>query len=668
MNKQSCILFWLFLLLLLEQKAQENDTSRLFRANVREMLELKGNDQQEQTASIGSFKDAKVREIPGIITVLDNEFIQNSGARDLTDLLRLVPGMDFARDVDDVVGIAVRGNWALEGKVLVMINGVSVNETGYGSFVFKGRLHTANIEKIEIVRGPGSTIYGGVASLAVINIITRSTRYNDGVELSIEGGYSDGGVSGKKGAVNFAHKFNNGSLYNFSSYINHSNISNITYTNERGQEINYKDSSGIANEGFISTFQYKNFSHNFIYDNYVADISENPSRLIMKNLINQISYNLKAGKLLSFRPEFTHKWSYPWNYQDGNREQNDALTTINNRSDFKLSAFFNPNPNVLFSAGGQYYIDYSRYPAKAVTFYDSSNSARFTNTAAFAETQLFTKFFNLTVGARYEKLNSSLELGTVPEAFVPRFAITKAFKYFHLKALYSNAYKIPTIQNINASLGNIKPEEVQVIEFEAGARLSNMLSLNLNVFDNQIRNPIVFGYNTITATEEYFNKTLIYNRGAEAELMLKSKVVVAQANFSTYFNYKNEVDETFIDTVQTPDLAGLARFKASFYLNFNLPKNWRINTNFIHTSARKSYVYTDSLLEVLEVREIKPYNLLNFSVSKSNFFLPQLRLDICINNLLNQTYFYLNTLNNGFDFLPEQRFEAVIRLTYKIGM
>lgn len=658
----------IFLLFCKGLLGQVTDTSQLFKANVKEMIDLKGAEEQEQTSGIGSFKDAKIREIPGIITVLDNAFIQNSGARDLVDLLHLVPGFDFVRDVDDVVGIAVRGNTALEGKVLVMLNGIQLNETGYGTFAFKGHLVLDNIEKIEIVRGPGSTLYGGVASLAVINIVTKTSKYNDGVEFSTGIGVSESNPSAKRGAINFGHKFNNGATYNFSGYINHSNISNITQVNGQGERLNYRDSSGLSNEGFISSFHHKNFNYNFIYDNYLLDITDNPSRIIMKNIINQVSYTIKPIKQLAIRPEITYKWHLPWNYQDGNRAQNDALTAINNRTDFKLATLFTPNENILFSAGGQYYIDDSRYQSRAATFYDSSNYARFNTIAAFAEVQLFTKYFNLTAGARYEKLNSSLKLTEVPEAFVPRFAITKAFNNFHLKALYSRAYKIPTIQNINASLGAIKPEKLQVIEFEAGVRLSKAFTFNINVFDNQLTNPIVFGYNNLTAAEEYFNKTLIYNRGAEAEMSFRTKRITAQANFSTYYNIKNEVTETFIDTVQTKELAGLARFKGSFYLSLSLPKNWFINTNLICNSERSSYVYTDSLFTNLELKTISPRAILNFSVSKSNFFIPQLKFDLLINNLLNQDYYYANALDNGFNLLPDQRFELSVRLTYKIGM
>lgn len=655
------IFYFAFYFISCDLYAQENDTSKLFKPTIKELIDLKGADQEEQTASIGSFRDAKIREIPGIITVLDNQFIQNSGARDLVDILRLVPGFDFARDVDDAIGATVRGNWAFEGKLLLMINGISMNETGYGTFAFKGHLSLDNVEKIEIIRGPGSTIYGGAASLAVINIITKTSKYNDGAELSVGVGASDGSLSRKQGAINFGHKFNNGATCNFSGYINHSNISNITDNNRFNKLENYRDSSGVTNEGFITNFQLKNFNYNFIYDDYKLDISDNNAILTFKNIINSVSYVFNPTKNLSIKPEMSYKWHLPFSYYNGNRLLNDPLSTINTRTDFKLSGFYTPNKNILVSSGVQYYIDDSRYQNPKILFYDSVNNIRFTNIAAFAEAQFFTKFVNITAGARYEKLN------TIPEAFVPRFAITKAFKFFHLKALYSQAFKIPTIQNINASEGKIKPENIQVIEFEAGLKINSAFNLNVNIFDNQIRNPIVFSYDALTATESYQNKSFTYNRGFELELLYKNKFLNTGANFSTYYNYQNDVTETFIDTVQTRELAGAPRYKASCFLSLNLPKNWNINANFVHTSTRQSYVYTDSLQTILELKEVAPYNLLNVSVSKANFFLPQLKFELFLNNVLNQKYYYVNPFDNGFDLLPDQRFEFTIRLIYKIG-
>ena len=67
--------------------------------------------------TVSSSKALTLRETPGIISVMSAEEIQNTGARDLTDLLRLIPGFDIAQDLQFVQGISLRGNWSNEGKV-----------------------------------------------------------------------------------------------------------------------------------------------------------------------------------------------------------------------------------------------------------------------------------------------------------------------------------------------------------------------------------------------------------------------------------------------------------------------------------------------------------------------------------------------------------------------
>ncbi|MBK7861870.1 MAG: TonB-dependent receptor plug domain-containing protein [Archangiaceae bacterium] len=112
-------------------------------------------------------------ESPGVVTVITREEIHDMGARDLIDVLRFVPGFDFSNDVEGTVGLTVRGIWALEGKALVLLDGMPYNDLEYGNVLFGNRAPVDLIERIEIIRGPGSAIYGGFAALAVINIVTR---------------------------------------------------------------------------------------------------------------------------------------------------------------------------------------------------------------------------------------------------------------------------------------------------------------------------------------------------------------------------------------------------------------------------------------------------------------------------------------------------------------
>ena len=64
---------------------------------------------------------------------------------------------DFAVDVEGVVGIGVRGNWANEAKVLLLIDGMEMNETVYGTLQFSDRYPIDQVKRIEIIRGPGSS-------------------------------------------------------------------------------------------------------------------------------------------------------------------------------------------------------------------------------------------------------------------------------------------------------------------------------------------------------------------------------------------------------------------------------------------------------------------------------------------------------------------------------
>src|SRR5688572_12163577 len=156
-----------------------------------------------------SAQNLTTREIPGIISLVTSEEIQNSGARDMIDVLRLVPGFDVSQDLQFVMGLSLRGNWANEGKVLILMDGQPFNELLYQSVALGNRFSVDAIERIEIIRGPGSARYGGSAEYGVINIITKAASTLNGVNvygtagfLSEATGRTNGGVmaasNGKK--------------------------------------------------------------------------------------------------------------------------------------------------------------------------------------------------------------------------------------------------------------------------------------------------------------------------------------------------------------------------------------------------------------------------------------------------------------------------------------
>jgi len=144
---------------------------------------------------------------PAIVTVITREEIRDLGARDLIDVLRFVPGLDFTSDVEGVVGLAVRGITAIEGKALVMIDGMPINDLSYGNALFGNREAVDQIDHIEVIRGPGSTVYGGFAELAVINVVTHPDTPVDRVNASATYGQLPTTVGRLTGALQASHSF-----------------------------------------------------------------------------------------------------------------------------------------------------------------------------------------------------------------------------------------------------------------------------------------------------------------------------------------------------------------------------------------------------------------------------------------------------------------------------
>lgn len=124
------------------------------------------------------------------ITVLTGQDIERSGAANIPDALRLVPGMDVAQVDAHTWAISSRGfNDVFANKLLVMIDGRTVY-TPLFSGVFWEVQDTLleDIDRIEVVRGPGATLWGANAVNGVINIITKNAADTQGLFISSGGG------------------------------------------------------------------------------------------------------------------------------------------------------------------------------------------------------------------------------------------------------------------------------------------------------------------------------------------------------------------------------------------------------------------------------------------------------------------------------------------------
>ncbi len=143
------------------------------------------------------------------VFVITRNDIRRSGMRNIPDLLRMAPGVDVARIDANTWAISIRGfNYRYSNKVLVLIDGRSVYNPAFsGVYWDQQDVPLEDIERIEVIRGPGGTVWGANAVNGVINIITRSSQdtqgglitVGTGSEESANGSVQYGGKAGKKG-------------------------------------------------------------------------------------------------------------------------------------------------------------------------------------------------------------------------------------------------------------------------------------------------------------------------------------------------------------------------------------------------------------------------------------------------------------------------------------
>lgn len=162
--------------------------------------------------SIATGAGLPLRRAPAVASVITAEDIAAMGAVDLDEVMESLPGVHVARSTQASTPMyVIRGfNVGFNPQVLLLINGIPVTTayTGNRGNVWGG-LPLENVARVEVIRGPGSALYGAEAFAGVINVITKSASEIDGTEVGLRAGSfksRDGWIlhGGQWGAVQVA--------------------------------------------------------------------------------------------------------------------------------------------------------------------------------------------------------------------------------------------------------------------------------------------------------------------------------------------------------------------------------------------------------------------------------------------------------------------------------
>ena len=141
------------------------------------------------TITTASQQAESIGEAPVPVTLITEEMITMSGARNLKEVLTTyVPGMSHI-ECNEEMNIAMRGIYASrQEKMLIMLNGHRLNSYSTNAAAPDFSISLEKVKQIEVLRGPASSLYGGVALTAVINIITKDAADVDGLMVKVGGG------------------------------------------------------------------------------------------------------------------------------------------------------------------------------------------------------------------------------------------------------------------------------------------------------------------------------------------------------------------------------------------------------------------------------------------------------------------------------------------------
>lgn len=190
---------------------QQNDVPDVTAMSMEDLMNM-------QVTSV-SKRSQKMADAAAAVFVITQDDIRRSGATSIPEALRMVPGIQVARIDENKWAIASRGfNGRFDNKLLVLIDGRSVYTPLFSGVYWNFQdVMLEDVDRIEVIRGPGATLWGANAVDGVINIITKSAKSTQSALLNAGGGSEERGSTN----VRYGGKINQDAYYRvYGKYFN----------------------------------------------------------------------------------------------------------------------------------------------------------------------------------------------------------------------------------------------------------------------------------------------------------------------------------------------------------------------------------------------------------------------------------------------------------------
>lgn len=620
--------------------------------------ELSLGDMMNLPSALATGRDVARREAPGIISVITREQIVNSGARDLLEILGLfVPGVSFAVDVESITGIGMRGMTAQEGRVLLLIDGIPQNEEVYSTLQLGNHYPAEMVERIEVIRGPGSIYHGQYAQIGVVSVTTRHSNQN-GQTYAIR--YSRMQEADSHRDLTAAYGGSSGDLrYSLLVSSGYGNPSDRDYVDANQVVTNLANKNERSSLFTDAGLAYKGLDVRFIYDalhsdSYHADAVMPASGLAeyatykQKNL--KASYTLKPTGSLKLTPKYMYRFTQPYYVHSPDILPDPYYHTLfTERHEVGLTADAALSDSLALMAGYTYsHLKLDIEGPDKLNFFPGGHIDE--SSSVFSEFTWNTPAVNVILGARYEAPKN------YDPAFVPRLSLTKSYAKWHYKLMAAQSYRMP--QGLQPDLtptadDHLKPETATNYEFETGYLFNENLFLVANIFDTHIKDPMVWTPTAGNPKGNYSNQGEIGTQGAEAELKYKWQKKVELTTHLSYYKRVHSNDSIYVVPGHDDQYLAFSNLRGGLICGYKFTPHIGIYPSVSYIGTHYGFVPSNNGAgKADELQEYTPVYLTNINLKTEDLVIKGLEFSAGLMNVFDSKVDYSQSYNLGYNYPP----------------
>ncbi|MCW8930071.1 MAG: TonB-dependent receptor [Gammaproteobacteria bacterium] len=609
------------------------------------LLDLSWEELTQVKVIIATGTEQTIDKAPSIVTVITSDDIKKTGATNLTDILESVPGVHInANHFGNRPLVHMRGTGSFQ--TLLMVNGNDTRDLMWAFGIFWKGIPVSAIERIEVIRGPGSALYGADASAGVINVITKTAGKIENSEVSFRAGsfdtqaafiqtggelngydlaltaefsttdghdpYIESARSNSAGKVDYGWdnqdiRFSvaNGHWQFLANYMKHDDLQTgmsgggyfdpVTEGDDEriDLDLKYNNKNFSKNWGIDAKLHYQNldYSSNDGFQESPSDANYTNGRINhMSSSEHQVSF--EATGLYSGFNQHSVRIGVGYDWQD--------------LYDVEQQVNFGTGPNGNSIVPGSPIVDISDTP-----YAFAPEKTRRIEHVFLQDVWAFADDWELTTGARYDHYS---DFG---DTFNPRVALTwQSTEKLMTKLMYGQGFRAPSFQELYADTSrsihnsNLDPEESETIELAFVYTASDELRLGMNLFNFEITDFISRDEN-----KKYQNTGKHKTIGVEIEARWQAAKKLTLSGNYTYRDPDNNDFRQVTEAEQEAYFRTDWRFHKGW--NWNVQASWIADRKRADGDAREDvddYIITDTTLRYAGLKQWE------FAASVRNLF------------------------------------------------